>query len=127
MKNFQILLLSASVLSILSLANINGEEIAERGGGGGGGAHGYSHDYNRESSQYHNQGNAQYHNYGDAYRRDGYGAGYGGYYGGGYYGGAPAYPAYGYPAGGYLYPPGPVFPGEAEADAIYRANQHPPQ
>ena len=41
----------------------------------------------------------------------------------GYPGGGVVYPSYGYPTGGYL-PPQPVKPGEDEADAIYRANQH---
>lgn len=38
----------------------------------------------------------------------------------------PSYPAYPVYPGGYL-PPGPVDPGQDEADWIYQQNQHPPQ
>lgn len=56
-------------------------------------------------------------NQGDQLRNDGR------YQNNGNFEGGVVYPGYGYPAGGYLYP-GVVDPGEDEADAIYRANQH---
>lgn len=131
MKKFNHLLLSASLLSILSLASISAEVIADRSGYG----HNPDNIYRgsnqnqnyRESYQNQNYGNP----YRNAYRYDNNATNYGGYYGGApYYGGnvysgAPVVPGYGYPAGGgYMYTP---FPDSARSDAIYRSNQQLPR
>lgn len=95
-------LLSGLMSAALVFAHAYGSTIAERGGDA---AHS---NYQGEQIQNHNYGN--YGNYG-------YEGGYGGYEGG-----VPVVTPV-YPAGGYLLP-GPVDPGQDEADAIYRANQH---
>lgn len=98
MKYLKSSLLILVLLPLLSFASNSKSEVSDRGGGA------------RANGVERNEG----------LRDDGV-------YGGNGEGAvAPAvYPAgYGYPVGGYLYP-GPVDPGEDEADAIYRANQHP--
>lgn len=105
MKNLKKMLLLSALLSLLSIGNIYGTDIAERGGGGmrGGGV----------------RDNANFENRGDQFHRDGVYGDYGDGIGGGYIS-----PGYGYPVGGYLQNTNP-FPDDASADAIYRANQHP--
>jgi hypothetical protein len=96
----------ACLLSTLIVcASIHGATVAERGGG----AHG------SDVHSGYQGGEIQHQNRPYGYE-GGYYGGYGGYEGGVV---APVYPG-----GGYLLP-GPVDPGQDEADAIYRANQHP--
>lgn len=95
--------LLSALLAIFAFGYTYGSTVAERGGGGG--FHG------SEGQVRQSQGEGDHRN--------------GGYYGGygGYEGGVPVVAPV-YPGGGYLLP-GPVDPGQDEADAIYRANQHP--
>ena len=102
MKKIQKMFFLGAILNVLAFVPTHAAEVVERGGGGGyrGG----------NDARYDNQGR-----YDNRYNN-------GGYYGEGGYYGTPGVvvPAY----GGYLLP-GEVNPGEDEADAIYRANQHP--
>ncbi|HEV8050978.1 MAG TPA: hypothetical protein VGP47_00670 [Parachlamydiaceae bacterium] len=104
MKAFRKLLFLSALLPLLSIGSAYGTDVAERGGGGmrGGGV----------------RDNAGFNNRGDELRRDGayrnLDAVEGGY----------VNPGYGYPVGGYLQNTN-AFPDDAEADSIYKANQHP--
>jgi hypothetical protein len=110
MKNMKKLLFLASLLPLMIITSSYKSEISDRGFGGG----------FRDSGRFDEGYNRNYGDYGD-YGGYGYGS-YGVYGGYGGYGGV-VYP-YGLPAGGYLLP-GPVDPGEDEANAIFRANEHP--
>lgn len=117
MKKIKTLLLLTSLLSLLVITSSYKSEVSARGGEARGG--------NFHGGDFHNNAGER-----NDYGRDGNYGGYGTHGGYGGYGGyaAPAvYPAYGYPYGGGNLYPGPVNPGEDEANAIFRANEHQPQ